>query len=303
MTDGSRDRAGQPRHVAELVHDARAVLGEGPVWDPDRGVLWWVDILPGVVHAFDPVRATDRAIEVGRPVGAVALRARGGLVVAGADGIGVLDPASGRHETLVAFGPETPPRRMNDGKVDPTGAFWAGRMAYDGAPGLGRLLRLDPDLTVTTMETGLAIPNGLAWSAAGDRMYFIDTRRREVTVHAFDLATRSIDAGRPLVAVADGAGLPDGMAIDAAGCLWVGLWGGGCVQRFSPDGRPLDRVEVPGASQVSSCAFGGEDLGDLYITTARDGLDAAALAREPRAGGLYRARTGARGVVPDRFLG
>lgn len=287
---------------AELLLDARATLGEGPLWDPERRVLWWVDILDGVVHAYDPASGADSAIGVGEAVGAVALRASGGLVVSAAGRIAAMDPATGRLETLVAFEPETPQRRMNDGKCDPTGAFWAGRMALDAAPGLGSLLRLDPDRTLTTVVTGLTIPNGLAWSGDGRRMYFIDSPRRQITRHAFDPETRAIDAGVPLASFPDDAGLPDGLTIDAEDCLWVAMWGGACVRRISPDGRTIDRVELP-VRDASSCTFGGDDLGDLYITTAREDLTPEQVALEPTAGGLFRARPGPRGVRPHRFAG
>jgi len=287
---------------AELVLDARATLGEGPVWDPERRVLWWVDILAGAVHAFDPTSGSDRMFGAGEAVGAVALRASGGLLVSAAGRIAAMDPATGRLETLVGFGPDTTLRRMNDGKCDPTGAFWAGRMALDAAPGLGSLLRLDPDGTLTTVLEGLTIPNGMAWSRDRRRMYFVDSPRRQITQHAFDPVTRAIDEGVPLVGFPDDAGLPDGLTIDEEDCLWVAMWGGWCVQCISPDGRLIERVELP-VSEVSSCTFGGDDLRDLYITTAREDLSPAEVALEPVAGGLFRARPGARGVPAHRFAG
>ena len=288
---------------AKLVLDARATLGESPVWDPDRRLLWWVDILGGVVHGFDPATGSDRAIAIGEAVGAIALRASGGLIVAAAGRIGALDPETGRLDELVTFGPETPPRRMNDAKCDPTGALWVGRMALDGAPGLGSLLRLDPDLRLTLVETGLAVPNGMAWSTDGRRMYFIDSMRRQVTEQVFDAATRMVEPGRPLLGFPADAGLPDGMTIDAEGCLWVAMWDGGRVLRIAPDGRAIDGIDVPGVSQVSSCTFGGEDLGDLYITTARENFTDDDAAREPNGGGLFRVRPGPTGVLADRFAG
>ncbi len=308
MTGGDRPPAVDPGRVsagstAELVLDARAYLGEGPVWDSARHVLWWVDILAGLVHAFDPATSVDRTIPVGEAVGAVAPRAAGGLIVAGANRLAALDPATGLIETLVPFEMEQPPRRMNDGKADPTGAFWAGRMDLGAAPGLGSLVRIDPDLAVTTMAAGLGIPNGMAWTSDATRMYFIDSLCHEVAAYAFDPVTRSIDAGRPLARFTDAAGLPDGCTIDAEDCLWVALWGGGCVCRIDPDGRVVDRVEVPGVSQVSSCTFGGDGLDELFITTAREGMSEAQLAREPTSGGLFRARPGVVGRVPHQFAG
>lgn len=288
---------------AELVLDAQATLGEGPVWDPGRRVLWWVDILGGVVHGFEPATGADRAIAVGEAVGAIALRARGGLIVAAAGRIAALDPETGGIETLVTFEPETPPRRMNDAKCDPTGALWFGRMALDGAPGLGSLLRLDPDLRLTIVETGLAVPNGMAWSTDGRRMYFIDSVRRQITEGRFDAASRMVEPGRPLLEFPEDAGLPDGMTIDAEGCLWVAMWDGGCVLRIAPEGLILDRIDVPGVSQASSCTFGGDDLRDLYITTARENFSDDDATREPNAGGLFRLRPGPRGMLADPFAG
>jgi len=288
---------------AELVLDARATLGEGPVWDPDRRLLWWADILGGVVHGFDPATGSDRAIEIGEAVGAIALRASGGLIVAAAGRIAALDPETGTIEDLATFEPETPARRMNDAKCDPTGALWVGRMALDGAPGLGSLLRLDPDLRLTIVETGLAVPNGMAWSRDGRRMYFIDSMRRQVTEQGFDAATRMVGPGRPLLEFPEDWGLPDGLTIDTEGCLWVAMWDGGCVLRIAPDGRTIDRIDVPGISQASSCTFGGDDLGDLYITTARESFTDDDAAREPNGGGLFRVRPGPRGMSADQFAG
>ncbi len=134
-------------------------------------------------------------------------------------------------------------------------------------------------------------------------MYFIDSSRRAIAVHAFDASSRAIEPGRPLVTFPEDAGLPDGLAIDGQGCLWVAMWGDGCVLRVSRDGAVIGRVEVPGISRVSSCAFGGDDLRDLYITTAREGMAAQDAVAEPVAGGLFRVRTGVIGTVPDRFLG
>jgi sugar lactone lactonase YvrE len=147
----------------ELVLDARATLAEGPLWDAARGVLWWVDILDGDVHAFDPVAGTDRAIAMGSEVGCVQPMVGGRLVVGTPDRIVALYPESGDRETLVTFGPAAVRLRCNDGRCDPAGRLWVGRMAFDGASGHAGLLRLDPDGRLSTVLTGLAIPNGLGW--------------------------------------------------------------------------------------------------------------------------------------------
>lgn len=287
----------------ELVVDARATVGEGPVWDAARGILWWVDIPAGLVHRFDPRDGSDHTLSLGSAVGAVALRDRATLLVALADELASLDPATGRVERLVAFAPgDGRPLRCNDGKCDPAGRFWVGRMAPDGAAGEGSLLRVGPDLAMVTRLSGLAIPNGLGWSLDGRRMYFLDSAWCEVREHPYDPATGLMGDGRSLVRFPDDGTVPDGLTVDAEGHLWVARWGAGCVVRVDLDGNVVGRIDLP-VSQVSSCTFGGEDLGDLYITTAHEDFGPRDLAREPLAGGLFRCRPGVRGLLPTAFAG
>jgi sugar lactone lactonase YvrE len=300
---GERAMSNEGQATLELVVDAHAGVGEGPLWDAARGILWWVDITAGVVHRFDPRDGSDRTLPVGASVGAVALRAAGGLVVALQDELAALDPDTGRVESLVRFAAGAGPRiRCNDGKCDPAGRFWVGRMAYDGAAGEGSLQRIDPDLAVVTRMTGLAIPNGLGWSLDGRRMYFLDSLWCEVREHPYDPATGTMGEGSTLVRFDDDGTVPDGLTVDAEGHLWVARWGAGCVVRVTPDGRVVDRIDLP-VSQVSSCAFGGDDLGDLYITSAHEDFTPDDFAREPLAGGLFRCRPGVRGLPPVPFAG
>jgi len=292
--------------AAHLVLDARARLGEGPVWDARRSLLWWVDILDGVVHAFDPADASDRAIRIGSAVGCVAPMVDGRLLVAAADRLLALVPESGETATLASFDPSPIPLRCNDGKCDPEGRLWVGRMAFDLAPGAGSLLRLEPDGRLTTVLAGLTVPNGLAWPADRRSMIHIDSVRREITRHDFDPASGTLGPGSRLLSLGDldlpDDAVPDGMTIDEEDCLWVAVWGGGCVIRVALDGRVRQRIELP-VSQPSSCAFGGPDLGDLYVTSARDGLAPAGLARQPTAGGLFRLRPGVHGRPADAYAG
>jgi sugar lactone lactonase YvrE len=293
--------------TARLVVDARATLGEGPLWDADRGILWWVDILGGIVHAFDPATGHDEAIEVGQAVGAVALRHDGNLLAIGQDTILALDPETRRLEPVFAFALENPPRRTNDAKPDPGGRLWVERMPFDHAAGMGSLRRLGRDLRLEAIISDITIPNGLAWSPDGGTMYFAESMSRVVTAYDFDAATGTISGGRLLICIGAGVGLPagavpDGLAVDTEGFLWVAVWNGHCVVRVSPDGAIVGRVDLP-VSQVSSVSFGGPELADLYITSAREDFDEAAAAREPTAGGLFRAATPFRGLLPYRFAG
>jgi sugar lactone lactonase YvrE len=287
---------------AELVVDARAALGEGPVWDEQEGVLWWVDILGRSVHRTDPASGRDQVIPVGQFVGSLALRESGGLVLAVSEGFVALDPQTGHMELLGAAESDDPTTRMNDGKVDPAGRFWAGTMGVDHRAGAGTLYRLDADHTVTPMVRPVTISNGLDWSLDGRTMYYIDTSTRRVDRFDFDAGTGAIANRRPFIDIPEGAGSPDGMTLDSEGYLWVALWDGWCVQRYAPDGRVDMRIDVP-AAETSSCTFGGRTLDQLFITTAQEGFPPGGKPDQPHAGSLFVCRPGPRGRPPFRYRG
>ncbi|MGQ9917465.1 MAG: SMP-30/gluconolactonase/LRE family protein [Bryobacteraceae bacterium] len=286
----------------ELVLDVRCGLGEGPVWDEREQRLYWVDILAGRVHRWRPGTGQVETMETGEPVGAAALRKDGGLVLALQSGFAVAETFSGALERRASFEGAGPDVRMNDGKCDAAGRFWAGTMAMDLRAGAGALYRLDPDGRVARVLDGVTISNGMDWTADGRRMYYIDSPRKTIDVFDFDLATGTVTNRRAAVVIEEGAGIPDGMTLDAEGRIWVALWGGGAVRCYSAEGRLLEVIEVP-ASQTTSCCFGGEDFGVLYITSARDGLDEERLEREPMAGGVFGVRCGAKGRAAHRYAG
>jgi sugar lactone lactonase YvrE len=292
-----------PGVSAELALDAHAELAEGPVWDDIRRVLWWVDINAGRVHRFDPTAGSDRFVEVGLPVGCVALAEDGGIAVASSEALLHLDPETGAMETVAAFDPGPVASRSNDGKCDPNGRFWVGRLALDRTRGAGTLSRLDASGFAAVMGD-LTIPNGLDWSVDGKRMYFVESVERTIWAFDYDLATGSLGDRRPFARL-PGPGLsesavPDGLAVDADDCVWVAVWGGGCVLRLAPDGTPISRIDVP-VARVSSCTFGGDDLTELFITTAWEDATRDELTAQPTAGGIYRARSGVRGRPARRL--
>ncbi len=286
--------------VVELVLDARAELGEGPRWDARGQRLLWVDIMRGRVHAFRPEKGACRSVDVGRPVGALACAADGTVVLAVAGGFARLHWKSRRVETLAPVEADRPQNRMNDGACDPAGRFWAGTMALDERPGAGALYRLDPDLTVHTMLTGVTISNGIDWSLDGRRMYYVDSPTRRIDVFDFDPETGAIANRRPFVEVPAEAGIPDGLTIDADGFVWLALWGGAALRRYGPDGGLERSVPLP-VSHPTSCAFGGPGLDLLYVTSARRPLGADERARQPAAGGLLRLRPGVVGRPANVF--
>jgi sugar lactone lactonase YvrE len=287
----------------ELVLDARADLGEGPVWDPREQRLLWVDILVGHVHAFDPTSGRDDVTEVGQSVGCLAVGDGGELVLGVRDGFAVLDLETGSVTMLAKVEADRRDNRMNDGACDPAGRFWAGTMHLGEVPRAGALYRLNSDHTVTRMIDDVTISNGIVWCADGSTMYFIDSPLREVARFPFDVESGLLGARERAVDVGELApAIPDGMAIDEDDRLWVAMWNGGCVRCYTSGGRLVEEISVP-ASKVTSCTFGGSDLNELYITSARRELSADALQDEPLAGGVFRCRPGARGREPQTWAG
>lgn len=288
--------------AVELVLDARAELGEGPLWDPDRQQLVWVNIMAGEIHRFDPANGTDTVQQVGQPVGAVALTVDGGMIAAVRDGVALVRD-DGSLELIAPIEQELADHRMNDAKCDAAGRFWAGAVALDFAAGTSTLYRCDPDGSVAAAVTGMTLSNGMDWSPDRRTFYLIDTYRWRLDAFDFDVDSGGLGPPRLLIDfAADAPAFPDGMTVDADGGLWVALYGAGAVRRYLPDGT-LDRQLSLPALQPTCCAFGGADLGDLYITTARQQADESLLAREPSLGGLFRVRPGELGLPAGRFGG
>lgn len=277
----------------EVAVRAEAELGEGPTWDAVTGRLLWIDILGSRLHTYDPATGRRAVRRTEQHIGAVKPRAGGGLVLNLRDGIGLLDPDGGfrwLHHDPVAG------RRANDAAVAPDGALWTGTMRYDEAPGGGTLSRVTGDGSVDVVLDDVAVSNGTGWSPDGRLMYYVDSPTRRVDV--FDHLDGRITGRRTLAEIEESAGFPDGLTVDAEGCVWVALWQGSAVRRYTPDGE-LDRViELP-VPLVTACAFGGPDLSDLYITTARVGLT------EPPAlaGSLFVVPGAGKGLAQPPFAG
>ena len=288
----------------ELVLDARAELGEGPVWQAATGTLYWVDLFAGIVHHYQPATGIAGHVDVGEFVGCVVPRERGGLLAATTSGIYHLDLVSGTRTRVSDIEADRPETHFNDGKVDPAGRFWFGSIATDRSTDTrGDLYSLEPDLTVTRRLRGIDNTNGMDWSPDGRTMYYIDSLTRQVTAFDYDAAGGDIANPRPVVTLPENSGVPDGMTVALDGTLWVAHWGGARVTRWHPTtGALIQTIPVP-ANLTTSCAFAGPALDELYITTARYQESGPALAAQPHAGGVFRIRTDTRGRPAEVFPG
>ncbi len=283
----------------EVVVEA-AALGEGPRWDAASRSLLWVDIPGHRVHRYDPATGEDAAELVPGVVSLALPRRRGGTVIGLPDGLHLLDGE--RSPLLVPIEAGRADTRTNDGACDSAGRLWVGTMALDERSPIGALYRVDAGLAVTTVLTGTTISNGLGWSPSGRHFYFIDSPTRRVDVFDCDPETGALEGRRRFAAVEVEGAVPDGMAVDAEGGVWVALHGGWGLRRYAPDGEPAAVVDLP-VARVTSCCFGGDDLRDLYVTTRRDGLSASELAAQPLAGALLRLDVGVAGLPTHAFAG
>jgi sugar lactone lactonase YvrE len=278
----------------EQVTDPVAYHGEGPVWSPAWGGLRWVDMLAGDVLSLHSDGSVQRR-HVGTVVAAVRPRRGGGAVLGLERGFALEEP-----EGSITALPELwtgAAIRMNEGGCDPDGRFYCGSMAYDQLPGAANVYRLDPDRTVHTALTEVTVSNGLEWSPDGSRAYYNDTATFQISVFDYDFE-QGLTNRRTFAQIPEG-GRPDGLTVDSEGGVWTAISNGGAVHRYRPDGVLDEVVDVP-ARKVTACAFGGERLDELFITTSREGLSDD---EDPLAGSLFRASPRVTGIPVREFAG
>jgi sugar lactone lactonase YvrE len=286
-----------------VAHPQVHELAEGPLWDPIRARLLWVDIRRGRVYSAD--LSPDGLLEIcdelalDETIGAVAVSPSGAWLIAGAEQLYVRDEDGAVHP-----GPRmltsAPARRLNDGKPDPLGRYLVGSLSLAGPSNQEKLLQVDLDGSITTIDDDLTLSNGLAWSRDGSRLYSIDTERRIVFVRAYDVASGRVGPRSVHLFVDDG--YPDGMCMDAEEHLWIAMWGLGRVHRYSPTGELVASIDVP-APHTSSVAFAGPDLDVLVITTATQDLDDEQLELFPHSGRIFTVRPGVRGLPQPLWAG
>lgn len=279
-------------------------LGECVLWDEREAALWWVNIHDKEVWRWNPFSGErPRTFELPERVGALALRERGGLVLALESGFALFEPSEGRIENIAPVETDLPTTRLNDGRVDPAGRFVCGGMdeAEPQQP-LSAVHALGRDRGVRQILGGVHCANSICWSPDGATFYFTDMPSRRIDAFDYDAAAGSIANRRTFASLKEEPGLADGSVVDADGCLWNAQWGGAKIVRYAPTGA-VDR-EIPLPTSNPTClAFGGPDLDILFVTTARFGLDAGTRAAQPQAGDLFAFRPGVRGRPENRYVG
>jgi sugar lactone lactonase YvrE len=281
--------------------DVRAEVGEGPHWDERADCLWFVDLTGGTVFRHERGGALH-SFDVGQEVGAVIPRLHGGVVLAVRDGIAVASDAGDDFAVRVPVERGNAANRMNDAKCDAAGRLFAGTTAFDFTFGAGALYRIDDDWSCRVAVDNVTTSNGTAWSPDGREMYFIDSASQGVDAFDYDIITGACANRRRLVTLDEKDGVPDGMTVDAEGNLWVACFGAGTVRCFSPSGAAVGEIRFP-VSQVTSCAFGGPDYAELYVTSASYRMTAAQRASEPLAGAVFMCRPGVAGLPAAQFGG
>lgn len=286
---------------AELVVDAKSTLGEGPVWHQEIQKLFWVDIEGKKINCLDPTAGKVETHLFGKMPGALVPIDEQKLLVAFEDGIVVYNWKTQQLSYKNDLGKDTPRIRANDGKCDPNGNFWIGTMHLDLEPKTGTLYSLGEQFNIKVQIEGRTISNGLAWSSDNQTMYYIDTFENCVYAYDFDVKTSEINEKRTIISIDPELGGLDGMCIDHDNKLWIAHWGGHCIRQWDPKfGEILNEIEIP-APHVTSCTFGGPDLNELYITTARSGLSETQLENFPLSGGLFKVKPNTKGLPTSFF--
>ena len=274
----------------QLITDQNNELGENPLWHPAEKKLYWEDILTGRLFRYDPATDQTETIYTGDLVGGFTFQAGGGLLLFMARGRIALWK-DGQLTTLIDEIPAERESRFNDVIADPLGRVFCGTMPT--AEHGGRLYRLERDLSLTPLVENVAISNGMGFTRDRKTFYYTESDARKIHIFDYDETTGALTNQRLWRDFSAGPGVPDGMTVDSEGCVWSARWDGNAIFRYAPDGTELQKVEFP-AKKVTSLCFGGDDLRDLYITTA---LHGGTKAEEGEgAGALFRLRVDVPGL-------
>jgi sugar lactone lactonase YvrE len=285
------------------ILDAKAMLGECPVWSAEEQALYWVDILAPALHRFDPATGATRTWSMPQSIGSFGLRESGGAVVALRNGFHLFDFETGELKLLVNPEPHTPGNRLNDGKVAPDGSFWAGTMDEETmSRHTASLYRLAPDGSIRRMLDRLIVSNGLAWSADGRTLFHSDSKGKLICAYDHESGTGHLSNRRVVAEPSEETGRPDGAATDMEGYYWSAGISAGVLNRWSPDGKLDRQIPMPCAAPTMPC-FGGPDMRTVFVTSTRHHISDERLAAFPLSGGIFSLRVDVPGVPVAKFKG
>lgn len=297
------DKMDKGKHMtAELEYETKSLLGEGAFWNYKTQELYWVDIEGKKLNIYNPSTKINRSIEMPSLIGTVVPYTENEAVVALLDGIYIVNLETDEVTLFSNVESDMPENRFNDGKCDPNGNFWVGSMHFDQNRPNASVYKINEEGESVKMIDSVTISNGIVWTKDSKTMYYIDTPSANIMAYDFNLETSTISNGRIAIKVLEEDGFPDGMTIDENDTLWVGMWNGNAIAHFNPNtGELIDKIRVP-AHNVTSCAFGGENLDILYITTSSLDMTEEEHKAYPLAGSIFRAKPGVKGIE-SRFFG
>ncbi|WP_460219728.1 SMP-30/gluconolactonase/LRE family protein [Psychroserpens sp. MEBiC05023] len=289
-------------YTATLEYSTKAILGEGAFWNHETQELYWIDILDNKLHIYNPETKTNRNINTPSSIGTVVPSSEANqAIIALADGIYIMNTKDGKIELHSDIERDLTGNRFNDGKCDPSGRLWVGSMAYSQAQYEANLYMVDEKGQAFLKKDSVTISNGIVWTKDKKTMYYIDTPTKEIKAYDYEDATGTISNERVAVFIDESLGFPDGMTIDKNDNLWVAMWNGDAVLQFNPKtGKLISKVNVP-AHNVTSCAFGGQNLDELYITTSSIDMNDEEQEQYPLAGSLFKVKVDVKGVNSDFF--
>lgn len=298
MKSNDNKTSDQTSQIPQKVSELKSKLGEGSIWDPNKQVLYWIDIEDGLLFEYNPLTKQTLTHKAGKKIGTIVPETNKTVILALQDGVYRMFLENDSLEFIAKPSSLLDNQRFNDGKCDPDGRFWLGSI---GPKNTCFLYKLDNNGIITEMLDNITTSNGITWSLDSKKMYYIDTNSGKVRQYDFDVKTGSISNEKTIVEIPGNIGYPDGMTIDSEGKLWVALWSGSAVHRYDPEtGELLQKISVP-AKNVTSCAFGGKDLDELYITCASIGMSDEDARKLPDAGKLFVVKPGVKGVKANFF--
>ena len=285
----------------ELVQNEQALLGESPSWDTEKEVIYWIDSKKGNLHLFNPINNKKETIQIAEHIGCVVPKNKKEVILAAQSGIYSFQVGS-KNKKLISSPKFHKENIFNDGKCDPKGRFWIGTVnSVDANKFTGELMCLNLDGDITTKLHSIGCSNGITWSPDYTIMYYIDTLSYQIVAFDYDLDSGAISNQRIVVRIPDKYKLPDGMSGDVEGMLWVAHWGANQICRWNPyTGKLIESIWFP-APHITSCVFGGKNLSELYVTSARKGLSKEELEEFPYSGGLFRIKLDVQGLPTHYF--